>query len=300
MTRFARGRAALAGVGFRGEVQQESTKPGRDCIFERSDLKAEWGRQGSARSAQLTDQRLLVADRGEDCDAQKTGLRGNGEIEGRAAKPQLGNRQADGAGRGDFDEMGDGRGAATRASGLKARIEEDQAQDLDLNWNLDEKWEVNREKRRGEPGVTRGCTRGLDLQKGFFRTDLYDSNANSKADQNSNARPAVNLNSLSERPRPGESQSQANSRFVGRSREGCAEPAVEVTPTVKNFRSSELRTGNEPVRGAGSYAWREKDLAVEKELRVGQGPVCGPARVKPEVLERIRRREAARAGSRSP
>ncbi len=43
-----------------------------------------------------------------------------------------------------------------------------------------------------------------------------------------------------------------------------------------------------------------KELAVARELRVGQGPVCGPARVKPEVLERIRRREAARAGSRSP
>jgi hypothetical protein len=43
----------------------------------------------------------------------------------------------------------------------------------------------------------------------------------------------------------------------------------------------------------------EKELAVQRELRVGQGPVCGPARVRPEVLERIRLREAARAGSRS-
>jgi hypothetical protein len=43
-----------------------------------------------------------------------------------------------------------------------------------------------------------------------------------------------------------------------------------------------------------------KDLAVARELRVGQGPVCGPARVKPEVLERIRQREAARAASKSP
>ena len=51
---------------------------------------------------------------------------------------------------------------------------------------------------------------------------------------------------------------------------------------------------------AGAFRWREKELAVERELRVGAGPVCGPARVKPEVLERIRRREAARAGTRSP
>jgi hypothetical protein len=39
-----------------------------------------------------------------------------------------------------------------------------------------------------------------------------------------------------------------------------------------------------------------KELAVERELRVGAGPVCGPRGVKPEVLERIRLRELARAG----
>jgi hypothetical protein len=41
---------------------------------------------------------------------------------------------------------------------------------------------------------------------------------------------------------------------------------------------------------------REKSFVVARELVVGQGPLCGPVRVKPEVLERIRRRE----GSRSP
>ena len=39
---------------------------------------------------------------------------------------------------------------------------------------------------------------------------------------------------------------------------------------------------------------------MARELRVGEGPVCGPGRVREEVLERIRRRDAARAGSRSP
>ena len=43
-----------------------------------------------------------------------------------------------------------------------------------------------------------------------------------------------------------------------------------------------------------------KELAVLRELRVGQGPVCGPCGVKAEVLERDRRRQAARGGSRSP
>ncbi len=45
----------------------------------------------------------------------------------------------------------------------------------------------------------------------------------------------------------------------------------------------------------GNYS-RDKSFVVAGELVVGQGPLCGPVRVKPEVLERIRRRE----GSRSP
>jgi hypothetical protein len=51
---------------------------------------------------------------------------------------------------------------------------------------------------------------------------------------------------------------------------------------------------------AKAQAMSPKDLAVARELRVGQGPVSGPAKVKPEVLERIRQREAARAASKSP
>lgn len=51
---------------------------------------------------------------------------------------------------------------------------------------------------------------------------------------------------------------------------------------------------------AKTQSMSPKDLATARELRVGQGPVCGPARVKPEVLERIRQREAARVASKSP
>jgi hypothetical protein len=54
---------------------------------------------------------------------------------------------------------------------------------------------------------------------------------------------------------------------------------------------------------SNSTAWDSisaKELAVQRELRVGQGPVCGPANVRPEVLERIRLREAAQARSKSP
>jgi len=41
---------------------------------------------------------------------------------------------------------------------------------------------------------------------------------------------------------------------------------------------------------------RDKSFLIARELVVGQGPECGPVRVKPEVLDRIRSRD----GSRSP
>jgi hypothetical protein len=46
----------------------------------------------------------------------------------------------------------------------------------------------------------------------------------------------------------------------------------------------------------GGFGARERDRALYSEIHVGRGPVaaeCG-ARVRPEVLERVRAREAAR------
>jgi hypothetical protein len=36
-------------------------------------------------------------------------------------------------------------------------------------------------------------------------------------------------------------------------------------------------------------------LLVTRELKVGEGPSCGPAHVRPEVLERVRARNASRS-----
>ncbi len=60
--------------------------------------------------------------------------------------------------------------------------------------------------------------------------------------------------------------------------------------------------GERAVAARASYGFRGRDKAeiLAGELLVGQGPVCGPVRVKPEALERNRRRNAARDGSRSP
>ena len=49
-----------------------------------------------------------------------------------------------------------------------------------------------------------------------------------------------------------------------------------------------------------SFRERDKSFAVSRELKVGQGPQCGPVRVKAEALDRIRARNGARDGSRSP
>ena len=56
------------------------------------------------------------------------------------------------------------------------------------------------------------------------------------------------------------------------------------------------------VAARAPYGFRARDKAeiVAGELLVGRGPVCGPVRIKPEALERNRRRNAARGGSRSP
>jgi hypothetical protein len=50
-------------------------------------------------------------------------------------------------------------------------------------------------------------------------------------------------------------------------------------------------------RNSYSGGLSARELAVERELRVGQGPVCGPGKVREEILERVRRRDAARAAA---
>jgi len=85
-----------------------------------------------------------------------------------------------------------------------------------------------------------------------------------------------NLNSKSEIPGPESTCAPASLAELNQSARAAA--ACSTKPTAN-----------------GDYS-RDKSFVVARELVVGQGPLCGPGRVKPEVLERIRRRE----GSRSP
>lgn len=278
VSRFARGRAALAGGGFSSEADGESRK--RE--FETSDFK-------SANS-------LVEADR-PDGDAQaRTGPAGCGE-----SSASVASRGRAGAGRvsGGLPAGTRGRqvepghiartGMASGASGRSFRTEQDetelklrseaeragegtvcvplkgdlesaQAEDLNLNLNFDwdekkEKREERREPRHGSAGgqLTQVCS---DLPTSLF------SNSDSKPE--------------SER----------------------REHAADAKRTDAN------RDGRAAMAGAAcsrpTFYSSEKSAALARELMVGRGPICGPVKVKPEALERMRMRDAARKGSRSP
>ncbi|MGA7791557.1 MAG: hypothetical protein WCA19_00875 [Candidatus Acidiferrales bacterium] len=270
--RFARGRAALAGVGFRGEAQREdcnrkenfkfeisdlregrevagraeglqrgeapmpSADRGEELKFENSDLREGRGHGGPVATSQHCDQRELFAGRGEECGDRKYHLRDRWGAAEQFGNSDAGERRAPGAARELGGKADRGRDIA-ETSRLKGRVEEDQAQDLGLDWNLKGNLEAGREERRGGRGDEAGCSGRADRDRTLTGNNFCNSNSFSNSYSNSNS-------------------------------------------------NSERKTA--------------KELAVERELRVGQGPVCGPGRVKPEVLERIRRRDAARAGSRSP
>lgn len=70
-----------------------------------------------------------------------------------------------------------------------------------------------------------------------------------------------------------------------------------VGSSSNSFSTSGAAPQFSPPYSSGRLSARE--LAVQRELRVGQGPACAPGSVKPEVIERDRQRLAARAGSKS-
>jgi len=210
MARFARGRAALAGVGFRGETREESGAARENLKFENADLREK-----------------SVATGGRD---------------GMAREP----RNAKGW------------------SGIKECLEGTQAQDLGLDWNLNGNGEVEWEERRSGAGDARGCRADSNRGNDSTRVDSCKSksNANSHLNENSKSEPSAN-------------------------------------PSYYANANSGLPASGPRFLQVNPNSLSEKELAVWRELRVGQGPVCGPAGVRPEVIERDRRREAARAGTRS-
>ena len=283
MSRFARGRAALAGVGFRAEAVQNRSNREADCRFEISDLKEERGSKGRSQSAQGYEQQELFADHWEDRRIQKPRLEENEETLTRIGNSQLGERHVAVA-VGGLDGISHQCCDAAGGSELKEGLEEGQAQDLDLNWDLKGKRGLEWEEGRVGRSDLRSSFRGGNVENKSAPTVFCNSNSKSNSRENGKS------NSVADSTAPSSWAPDAKTIGV----EGVGSPSRKL---------SQLDSPSQPRSSIGEgsrFSWRDKDLALARELRVGEGPVCGPARVRPEVLERIRRREAERRASRSP
>src|SRR5258708_9472305 len=166
---------------------------------------------------------------------------------------------------------------------LDENLEAPQAQD----W----KWNSNREKEGFAGGAhPKGFTLKADSE-GFavgahpegFAAEAHPEGKQDAAQDRANVGETTqqqlyppNLNSKSEIP-------------------GLESTCAPASRAELNQSARAAAAGSTKPTANGNYS-RDKSFVVARELVVGQGPLCGPVRVKPEVLERIRRRE----GSRSP
>jgi hypothetical protein len=150
---------------------------------------------------------------------------------------------------------------------LKGNLEENQAED----WN----WNSNREvKRKKEANAQRtGAIPGeiARMETETPQTLLFSSNSKSNSNAYSNA--------------------SSSSENIARQTE-IAPPQPAAIPATSAAAAG-------AAFQAPMFSRRDKWAEVARELAVGRGP-CGPVKLRPEALERIRAREAARKGSRSP
>ena len=223
-------------------------------------------------------------------------------------------------------------------SGLKGGVEEGQGQDLDLDLNWEGNGErggvhgraVAEHVACGE--VERSKTLFSELNSKANTSATSNSKSNSESNSNSNALLSFNANANADsgaRAMTGaESRlpagafananvrghliASANENAVGsvnaRTDAACLITRTDDGGTVvtgiktsAGERAGGKAGGNAGRNFAPAVIYRDKAELLARELRVGQGPSsCGPVRVKPEALERIRLRNTARDGSRSP
>jgi hypothetical protein len=237
----------------------------------------------------------------------------------------------------DFSDFRDESGGE-----VKGGVEETQAQDWNLNsdWKLKGKWKSGGDGAAGLVGgnadreFLKSDCRNSSSQADADANSKADANLYSSANSTANSKTPVNRNSNANLNANLNARSNANalnrvdlnagadSRVDLDSSVGCSGHVN--TCAASNARGcasgnsrqgltaiGEVKLGFVAATGDANRDWRAqsrvfgmsaKELALEKELRVGQGPVCGPRGVRPEVLERIRLRDAARAkiGTRSP
>ena len=261
VSRFARGRAVLAGGGFCGEAltgKFEMAEVGGRCAdarLESSDVEAQRSDsngQSLAGKLEISDLKVEMAEsRAESSIGKSETLDLKVEISDlRLAGTAAGTQRRDNSSEQPSQDL---RLAAEREGSVKGGVEEGQAQD----WN----WNRNMERGRKVEAAVRGAGGGETLQRREMLSQPPFSCANSKPET------------------AGTLRQDASSSTANRLARSVAAGAVSATP---------------------EFQARDKSSLVARELLVGRGPVCGPGRVRPEILERIRAREAARKGSRSP
>jgi hypothetical protein len=185
---------------------------------------------------------------------------------------------------GDSLEWAD-RGSPQRPveGNLKENLEAPQAQD----W----KWNRNREKE--------GFTLKADSEG--FAAGAHPEGFAAEAHPKGfilKAHPEGMQDAAQDRANLGETTNQQLYLPSLNSKSVIPDPDAACAPASRAALNQSVRpaaVGSTNPTANGNYS-RDKSFVVARELVVGQGPLCGPVRVKPEVLERIRRRE----GSRSP
>jgi len=208
MAQFARGRAALAGAGFRGEEKYDGRGLAEDRRFEISDLRV--------------DRRAVVPPEDSRQERQR-------------------------------EEVRDPRTVAVRGRGLKGTVEGIQGQDLDLNLDLNRSREREEDLRRGGRGESR------DVDPDSIAVSSFESKANS----NSHLQGTLNF---------GSSAPSADPTCAAGS-----EKAPEINPGEDSRRTSSLPAPGLSRSAENGFEARQmsaRELAVARELRVGQGPVA--------------------------
>jgi hypothetical protein len=315
MSGFARGRAGLPGGGFaRGTGAEQS-----NLKCEISDLK---------KSTEQDNLKFQISNlkRNEEQSNVQFKCSDLGNVAGRHGR--------------ELPREFAGEAAAGGNGGLKAGVEGSQGQDLnlDLNWESDGNGELDG-WRLGAAGGGERATRQIDLfdlktisnensksETEFIPKSNSRTNSKTKSKINSQTISETNANALTgskakpnlNRFETGMERVQEGARAAGlgfvreKAMANCdanAMPGVDGQKLNSGLQgdSSGSRATDQVVgwtRAAGQSssgdAYREKWNQTLRELRVGQGPVCGPGRVRPEVLERIRLRDAARGRRGSP
>jgi hypothetical protein len=192
--RFARGRGALGGAGFRGEARAECNAEKRNLEFEISDLRKGQGGGSLANSSQMSDPRLLAASRAEDSAGDRrfeiSHLKETREPGERLESAQTGGRRAAAGRDGTVREP---LGIAGW-NGIKECLEGTQAQGLDLDWNLDGKGDVVREEGRGEASHARAGCAEANREKESGRADISSSCSNETLKSQGNANSLLDAN----------------------------------------------------------------------------------------------------------